>query len=91
MSVHISSANRRMTACRVREISKGKKCGCIGHHTDIRQSKIGAAGSRLMATMVPDSMMPAVYWTAPEVPTEIKGSGRTVFPVWPMSRSSATQ
>jgi hypothetical protein len=48
--------------------------------------KMGAAGSRLTATMVLASVIPAVYCTAPEVPTEISSSGRTVLPVWPMSR-----
>src|SRR5207248_11044480 len=46
-------------------------------------SKIGACGSLLMATIVPEDCMPTLCWIAREMPTATYSLGETVLPVWP--------
>src|SRR5690606_10230667 len=45
--------------------------------------KIGASGSRLIATIVSDPRIPTVCWTAPETPRPMYSFGAMVLPVWP--------
>src|SRR5262245_49113655 len=46
-------------------------------------SKIGAFGSLLMATIVPEPCMPTLCWIAPEIPHAMYSFGETVLPVCP--------
>src|SRR6185437_5761681 len=46
-------------------------------------SKIGAFGSLLMATIVPDPCIPTLCWIAPEMPHAMYSLGETVLPVCP--------
>ncbi len=86
-----TSARLRMTACWTLAVSMGTKVFASATMPRSATWKMGAFSSRLMATMVLASIIPAVYWTAPEVPMENSRPGRTVFPVCPISRSSSTQ
>ena len=44
---------------------------------------MGALGSELMATIVPDFSMPTRWASAPEMPHATYRRGRTFCPVWP--------
>src|SRR5512132_4344047 len=46
-------------------------------------SKIGACGSLLIATITPDACIPTLCWIAPEIPQAMYSFGDTVLPVWP--------
>src|SRR5207237_4152001 len=46
-------------------------------------SKMGAFGSLLIATITPELCMPTLCWIAPEIPHAMYSFGETVFPVWP--------
>src|SRR5256714_13322469 len=47
-------------------------------------SKIGAFGSLLIATIVPELCMPTLCWIAPEMPSATYSFGETVLPVCPI-------
>src|SRR6185436_12707212 len=47
-------------------------------------SKIGAFGSLLIATMFSELCMPTLCWIAPEIPAARYSFGATVLPVWPI-------
>ena len=47
-------------------------------------SKIGAFGSLLIATITFELCMPTLCWTAPEMPSATYSFGETVLPVWPI-------
>ncbi|OPZ59762.1 MAG: hypothetical protein BWY88_00667 [Synergistetes bacterium ADurb.Bin520] len=53
--------------------------------------KIGARGSRLTATMVPQSLIPIVCWMAPEIPKARQSRPVKVFPDEPTMRSRSSQ
>ena len=46
-------------------------------------SKIGALGSLLMATIVCEVCIPTLCWIAPETPAPMYSFGETTLPVWP--------
>ena len=46
-------------------------------------SKIGAFGSLLIATITFELCIPTLCWIAPEMPQAMYSFGDTVFPVWP--------
>ena len=48
-----------------------------------QKSKIGAFGSLLIATIVPEPCMPTLCWIAPEIPQAMYSFGETDLPVWP--------
>ena len=48
-----------------------------------QKSKIGAFGSLLIATIVPEPCMPTLCWIAPEMPQAMYSFGETDLPVWP--------
>src|SRR4029079_8513861 len=48
-----------------------------------QKSKIGAFGSLLIATIVPDPCIPTLCWIAPEMPHAMYSLGETVLPVCP--------
>src|SRR5262249_17913642 len=48
-----------------------------------QNSKIGAFGSLLIATTVPEPCIPTLCWIAPEIPHATYSFGETVLPVWP--------